>query len=269
MKLIFFKKKFIQLRLIVAILFSIIFIVFGYRYNSFKKIRFYLDYTTNSLYFLKNYLNELFNDFSYFFVKKKQLIKENDFLKREIVLRKFDNLLFEHIKKENESLRKFFNSPLRKNKNVMMTNVISVIDNKYHDQIIIDKGLNNGVYVGQPVINQDGIVGQVISVNKFSSRVLLICDVIHSLPVKLLRNGIRVIAGGIGCNYDLELKLIPDNFDVKIGDEVVTSGIGNVYPEGYPVAVISSIVQSNDSCLVVRARHYINLKKLYYLLLLW
>ncbi|MGX8894996.1 rod shape-determining protein MreC, partial [Enterobacter cloacae] len=79
-------------------------------------------------------------------------------------------------------------------------------------------------YEGQPVISDKGVVGQVIAVSELTSRVLLICDTSHALPVQVLRNDIRVIASGAGCADDLLLEALPANIDIRVGDVLVTSG---------------------------------------------
>ncbi len=116
------------------------------------------------------------------------------------------------------------------------TQVISTVNDPYSDQVVIDKGSVNGVYEGQPVISDKGVVGQVVAVAKLTSRVLLICDATDALPIQVLRNDIRVIAAGNGCTDDLQLEHLPANTDIRVGDVLVTSGLGGRFPEGYPVA---------------------------------
>ncbi len=107
----------------------------------------------------------------------------------------------------------------------MVTQVISTVNDPYSDQVVIDKGSVNGVYEGQPVISDKGVVGRVVAVAKLTSRVLLICDATHAAnPV--LRNDIRVIAAGNGCTDDLQLEHLPANTDIRVGDVLVTSGLG-------------------------------------------
>ncbi|MCX2959365.1 MAG: rod shape-determining protein MreC, partial [Serratia symbiotica] len=81
--------------------------------------------------------------------------------------------------------------------------------------------------------------------------VLLICDVAHALPIQVLRNDIRVIAAGSGCADDLQLEHLPSSADVRVGDVLVTSGLGGRFPEGYPVAVVSSVKVDNQRAYTV------------------
>lgn len=153
---------------------------------------------------------------------------------------------------------------------MMVTQVLSGANTPYRDQIVIDKGLHDGVYEGQPVISDKGVVGQVIAVSQFNSRVLLICDTTHALPIQVLRNDIRVIAVGTGCSDDLQLEPLPDNIDIRIGDVIVTSGLGGRFPEGYPVAIVSSVKHDTQRAYtIIHARPTADLQRLRYLLLLW
>lgn len=167
-------------------------------------------------------------------------------------------------------MRELLGSPLRQDEHKMVTQVISTGSDPYSDQVVIDKGSDNGVYEGQPVISDKGVVGQVVAVAKVTSRVLLICDASHALPIQVLRNDIRVIAAGSGCADDLQLEHLPNNTDIRVGDVLVTSGLGGRFPEGYPVAVVSSVkVDNQRAYTVIQARPTAGLQRLRYLLLLW
>lgn len=115
----------------------------------------------------------------------------------------------------------------------------------YTHQVMIDKGSVDGVYEGQPVISDKGIVGQINYVGAHNSRVLLLTDANNAIPVQAVRNDIRVIASGKGHLDMMQLEHIPTNTDLKVGDLLVTSGLGQRYPEGYPVGYISKIDNDN------------------------
>jgi rod shape-determining protein MreC len=173
-------------------------------------------------------------------------------------------------RQENARLRELLGSPLRQDEQKMVTQVISTVNDPYSDQVVIDKGSVNGVYEGQPVISDKGVVGQVVAVAKLTSRVLLICDATHALPIQVLRNDIRVIAAGNGCTDDLQLEHLPANTDIRVGDVLVTSGLGGRFPEGYPVGVVSSVrLDTQRAYTVIQARPTAGLQRLRYLLLLW
>lgn len=131
----------------------------------------------------------------------------------------------------------------------MVTQVMSSGTDPYSDHVVIDKGSNSGVYEGQPVISDRGVVGQVVAVSKFTSRVLLICDASHALPIQVLRNDIRVIAAGSGCSDDLLLEHLPSNTDIRVGDVLVTSGLGGRFLKAIPLP-LSLRSKSTTSALI-------------------
>jgi len=106
---------------------------------------------------------------------------------------------------------------------------------------VINKGQREGAYYGQPVVDADGVMGQIIHVGPFSSTVLLITDPSHALPVQINRNGLRAIAVGTGLDSILLLENLPTNADIRKGDLVVSSGLGHRFPQGYPVGVVEDI----------------------------
>ena len=108
-------------------------------------------------------------------------------------------------------------------------------------QLVLNKGTRDGVFVGQPLIDADGLMGQVVEVSDGSSRALLITDVTHSVPVQVNRNGVRAIVEGTGRLSSLEVRHVSATTDIETGDLLVTSGLGGRFPEGYPVAVVTEV----------------------------
>ena len=213
---------------------------------------------------------ELLDSVSQTLATRDQLELENRALRQELLLKNSDLLMLGQYKQENARLRELLGSPLRQDEQKMVTQVISTVNDPYSDQVVIDKGSVNGVYEGQPVISDKGVVGQVVAVAKMTSRVLLICDATHALPIQVLRNDIRVIAAGNGCTDDLQLEHLPANTDIRVGDVLVTSGLGGRFPEGYPVGVVSSVkLDTQRAYTVIQARPTAGLQRLRYLLLLW
>ncbi|SFN27165.1 rod shape-determining protein MreC [Izhakiella capsodis] len=270
MKPIFSKGPSLQLRLFTAVLVAIVVIVADSRLGAFSRIRTYMDTAVSPFYFLANEPGKILDSVSDALTSRHQLELENKALQRELLLKKSDLLLLGQYKQENARLRELLGSPLRHDEHMMVTQVISTSTDPYSNQVVIDKGSANGVYEGQPVISDKGVVGQVIAVAEYTSRVLLICDPSHALPVQVLRNDIRVIAAGNGCSEDLQLEHLPGNTDIRVGDVLVTSGLGGRFPEGYPVAVVSSVkVDAQRAYTVIKARPTAGLQRLRYLLLLW
>ncbi|MBG6037791.1 rod shape-determining protein MreC [Proteus cibarius] len=270
MKPIFSRGPSLQLRLIIAVVVAISLLIADNRIGAFSKVRQYLDTAVSPFYFLANGPRRFLDQISETFATRERLQFENQALRKELLVRSGESQLLEQFKQENARLRELLGSPLRQNEQMTVTQVLSGNSTPYRDQVVIDKGTNDGVYEGQPVISDKGVVGQVIAVSELTSRVLLICDTSHALPVQVLRNDIRVIASGAGCADDLLLEALPANIDIRVGDVLVTSGLGGRFPEGYPVGVVSSVKVDNQRAYsVINVRPSAELQRLRYLLLLW
>jgi rod shape-determining protein MreC len=119
--------------------------------------------------------------------------------------------------------------------------VISKEESAQRQRLLTNRGGNSGVFKYQPVITGEGVLGQVFRTGPFSSEIILITDAEHALPVQVLRSGVRTIAVGSGRSTSLELPYVPQNFDVKVGDLLVTSGLDRVFPYGLPVARVTRV----------------------------
>ncbi|EKO3722832.1 rod shape-determining protein MreC, partial [Vibrio metschnikovii] len=152
----------------------------------------------------------------------------------------------------------------------VVAEVMGVDTSPYRHQVVIDKGRVDGVYEGQPVINEKGIVGQVTFVAAHNSRVLLLIDPNSAIPVQNIRNDIRVIASGNGQTDEIQLEHIATSTDMNVGDMLVTSGLGGIYPEGYPVAYIAEVDKdTRREFAVIKATPVVDFTRLRYLLLIW
>jgi rod shape-determining protein MreC len=121
--------------------------------------------------------------------------------------------------------------------------VISVEGSTLRQRLIVNRGGNSGVTKAQPVITGEGVLGQVFRTGPFSAEVILITDAEHALPVQVLRSGVRTIALGTGRSTALDLPYVPQNYDVKVGDLLVTSGLGRVFPYGLPVGRVTKVTR--------------------------
>jgi rod shape-determining protein MreC len=119
--------------------------------------------------------------------------------------------------------------------------IINVQLNSLRHRLLIDRGATNGVFKGQAVLDDRGLIGQTTHVGPWSAEVILITDPEHAVPVRIERTGLRTIAVGGGDASSLALPYLPQNADVRAGDLLVTSGLGGVFPEGYPVARITEV----------------------------
>jgi rod shape-determining protein MreC len=149
---------------------------------------------------------------------------------------------FVALREENARLRALLGSRQRLGAEVLVAELIGVIPTPNTFQVEIDKGSDAGVFVGQAVIDADGLFGQVVEVAKFTSRVMLLVDASHAVPVQVNRNDIRSIAAGTGRMDRLELEYVPITADIREGDVLVSSGLGGHFPRGYPVGEVVSVV---------------------------
>jgi rod shape-determining protein MreC len=120
---------------------------------------------------------------------------------------------------------------------------MSVDANPYSHSLVIDVGTQDGVTDGQALIDADGVVGQVIEAGLMTSQAMLISDTNHALPVEVNRNGLRTIVVGTGKIDQLELPFVVNNADIRVGDLLVTSGLGGAFPAGYPVAIVETVTR--------------------------
>jgi rod shape-determining protein MreC len=143
------------------------------------------------------------------------------------------------------------------------------IDPRRH-RVLLNKGSSDDVYKGQPVLDADGVFGQITRVNRYSAEVILITDAETATPVRINRTGLRTIASGTG-NYDkLNLAFITGDADVKVGDTIVTSGLGGIFPPGYPVAHITKVHRDSSATFAtVEAKPLARMDHARELLLLW
>ncbi|EMR13376.1 rod shape-determining protein MreC [Methylophaga lonarensis MPL] len=145
------------------------------------------------------------------------------------------------LERENLRLRELLGSSFRLQERIQVAELLAVDSDPFSQQVILDKGQRFGVYVGQPVLDAHGVMGQVSEVSLFSSRVVLLTDPNHSIPVQINRNGLRGVVFGRGPSEQLKMDYMPHNADVRVGDLVVTSGLGGVFPTGYPVGVVREV----------------------------
>ncbi len=186
------------------------------------------------------------SSFSSNLATREALIAENTSLRGQQLLlqAKLQKLL--SLESENNELRELLkSSPKVQNERIAVAQLLSVSTDPLASELVIDKGLHSQVYEGQPVVDATGILGQITLVSPFTSRVLLITDLRSAVPVQDTRNGVRGLIVGRGSLAKLALTDIPETVDVKVGDVLVSSGLGGRYPEGYPVGVVS-LVQHNS-----------------------
>ncbi|CAM3870667.1 rod shape-determining protein MreC [Vibrio aquimaris] len=270
MKPIFGRGPSLQLRLFFAVIMSASLMLADSRLGAFAEIRYLLNSMVAPIQYLADVPRVIFDDAYERFNIRQDFMESNYKLKREILRLKNDMLLLDQYREENQRLRKLLGSSFVRDERKVVTEVMAVDTSPYRQQVVIDKGQIDGVYVGQPVANEKGIVGQVTFVSAHNSRVLLLTDSQSAIPVQVIRNDIRVIASGNGSIDRINLDHIPISLDIEEGDLLVTSGLGGVYPEGYPVAHVANVMRDTArEFATIEADPVVDFERLRYLLLVW
>lgn len=199
---------------------------------------------------------------------RNELTAENEQLKAEQLMMQRRLQKLAALTEQNVRLRELLNSAALVDDKVLATELIGIDPNPFTHRILIDKGERDGVVLGQPVLDARGLMGQVVEVMPYTSRVLLLTDTTHSIPVQVNRNGLRAIASGTGNPERLELRHVADTADIKEGDLLVSSGLGQRFPAGYPVAMVSEVIHdSGQPFAIVRAVPTAMLNRTRYMLL--
>ncbi|MGI9324909.1 MAG: rod shape-determining protein MreC [Pseudomonadales bacterium] len=173
---------------------------------------------------------------------RENLIADNEALRRQVLELSQVSQQFLALRSENERLRELLGSRRRVPHEVLVAELIGVVPGPSRLQIIIDKGSDADVRVGQAVVDAEGLFGQVVAVDKYTARVLLLSDSLHAVPAQINRTGQRGIVSGLGENIRLEMDGVPVNADIREGDLVVSSGLGGRFPVGYPIGHVDSVV---------------------------
>jgi len=180
-------------------------------------------------------------DLAEFFASRTTLQRENAALREERLTRAPELLTLEALKAENETLRKTLAARSRAPQGAIFAEVVYAGRDPFARTVMVDKGGQQGVQLGQPVIDSEGVLGQVTRVHPLLAEVTLVVDKDHPVPVQVVRNGLRGIVYGSGDGTTLELRHMAANADVEPGDLLVTSGIDEVYPAGLPVARVVQV----------------------------
>lgn len=270
MKSLFEHGPSLRTRLLLALMVAGVLMFFDHRLQTMQPVRSFLSTATAPVQYLAVLPEEIMDRLVYLATTRSALREDNQRLRDELLGLQMAVQRLNFLENENARLRQLLGSEVRAASRRMAAEVVSVATDPFSHQVVINKGYQNGVYEGQPVLDNRGIVGQVISVARNTARVLLISDQRHAISLRAERNDIRVIAQGTGSLTQLELSFIPHSTDLKEGDVLVSSGLGGVFPEGYPVAEIRVI--NRDERLPyaqVLVTPFAQLDRVRTLLLLW
>jgi rod shape-determining protein MreC len=162
-------------------------------------------------------------------------------LEQELRLAQFRLQRYEALEAESQRLRALRDKTAEVTDRFVIGNVMDIDLDAFRERVLVDKGAQDGVFVGQAVLDSGGVFGQVARVGQLTAEVILVSDATHAIPVQVNRNGLRTIAVGTGDMGRLKLPYLPTSADVIAGDLLVTSGLGGGFPAGYPVGTVAEV----------------------------
>jgi len=204
------------------------------------------------------------------FATKTRVEAENVKLAADNLVLRLRLLRFDSLEQENRRLRAVRESSPRAVQRSLVAEIVRVDLDPFRQRVLINKGTRADVFRGQAAIDANGIYGQVTRVGPYSAEIILISDPEHAIPVQVNRTGTRSIALGTGRSGLLSLPYLPQNTDVIVGDLLVSSGLGGVYPPGYPVGKVTAVTRdSGQPLLDVEAEPLAGLDRDPEVLLVW
>jgi rod shape-determining protein MreC len=220
---------------------SAVLMVMDHKYKSLESLRAGLSVAIYPIQMLVEVPNTVSEWFSESLATRRHLQEENDSLHTQIFMQKAQMQKLASLEAENIRLRELLDSSFEVGERVIIAELMSVNLDPYKHQIVINKGQLDGIYPGQPLLDAEGVMGQIVHAGPYTSTAVLITDTAHAIPVQVNRNGLRSIALGSGTINRLDLPYIPNSADIQPGDLLITSGLGGRFPPGYPVAVVTAV----------------------------
>lgn len=236
-----------------------------------NEIRKKSSYIIQPIYLISAYPSKIYKNISMYLNSKSNLILENKRLEKKVFIQSGIIQKIPALKSENKRLKRLLSSSDPKNSSkILIANLIQVNLNPFSNKVVIDKGENKKLHLGQTVIDSIGVLGQVSEINKEFSIVTLITDPGHALLGINPRTDKRIVISGTGDNRKLKAKYISLNEDIAKGDILITSGLDNVFPEGHLIGEISKIEKNvNDDFLDVTVTPSSSMSSNREVMLLW
>ncbi|NNJ96093.1 MAG: rod shape-determining protein MreC [Gammaproteobacteria bacterium] len=270
MQTLFLRGPSVTLRMIILVILSIILMTADHRWQHLDTVRNTLSYLLFPVEYVVDLPIRLYYWGQQNMSSHQTLLRENRDLKdlqlqSRVQLQKLDIL-----EKENERLRQLLSATPKTPEDHLIAEIVSVDVDPYRHFIVLNKGAKDRVYKGQPIIDAHGVMGQIVYVNALTSTAMLISDVSHAIPVQIDRTGLRSVAFGAGQTDYLDLRHIPHNADIRVGDKLISSGLGERFPRNYPVATITNIDRDTGETFIdVRALPMAQLDTSREVLLVW
>ncbi|NYT28283.1 rod shape-determining protein MreC [Candidatus Thiodubiliella endoseptemdiera] len=240
------------LKLFIPILIAIFLIFSDYKFSYLDSVKQSIARLISPVYLLVNLPSQFYIWINEQGTSKQFLLNQNKRLNVELTRLKVDLQDHNALLLDNQKLSDLLKSRYQLDKGIfVLARVGAISQSRLKKQIVINKGVGDGIEIGQIVLGADGVLGQVSQVTPLYSTILLITDPTQHIPIKNQRNGIRGIGKGIASQQGkLMVNFIESGLDVKVGDVFLTSAIGSKFPAGYPVGRVIHIEnRTNDPFL--------------------
>jgi rod shape-determining protein MreC len=214
------------------------------RLATFSTVRSWLALPVAPIHFIVNAPTRWVNNIRVILNTHDNLVNENLRLKSDQLLLQSRLQRLIAIESENNYLKALMQSAQKVKTKTLIADLMGLNAEQFMKEVVLDKGARHGVYVGQPVLDATGVMGQVIKVDLFTSRVLLVNDPHSGVAVQNVRTGMRSVAVGDSYTGKMRLLYVSKTVDIKPGDIFMTSGLGDHYPEGYPVGKVVNVVNN-------------------------
>ena len=229
------------LQLLLWMALSIVMMTVDHRYHYLDGMRDILSTVVYPLHYLSRLPSDTQDWINKNLAGRTTLLEENARLREKQVFLNAQLQKLTTLEAENRRLRSLLESAVNAPERMLIAELLAVDFDPYRHHILLNRGRQHGINIGQPVIDQQGVIGQIVRADPLTSTVILITDPNHALPIQIDRTGARTLALGTGQFQELELRHIPNNGDVRVGDLLVTSGLGGRFPRGYPVGVVTKV----------------------------
>ncbi len=249
---------------------SVVVMVLDHRGGYLDTARLWMSAAASPIYAVVQTPYQLWSWITGSFADRSRLRTEKEKLTEQLRVARTQLLRFEALNEENRRLREIREASKGVSERTLIAEIINVSVQPFRHMVVINKGADDGVFRGQPVLDAFGVVGQVMQVGKSTATLILITDAEHAIPVQVNRNGIRSIAVGTGQSAKLSLPYMTVESDVLRGDLLVSSGLDEIFPAGYPVATVTQVERNSaDTFALVEARPLAQLDRDREVLLLW
>ena len=229
------------LRLLLYLTAALILMVADHRGGYLERVRSWAGLLAGPVYLVASSPARLAQGLRENFGSRSQLAADNEALRHELLVSNARVNRLEAVQLENQRLRGLLQGTRGLQLSVQLASLVDIDLDPFRHRIVIDTGSNGGVSEGLAVIDGRGVVGQVVDTTPLNATVMLVSDPSHAVPVQIVRSGLRTIAYGTGRIDKLLLPNIPLSADVRVGDQLITSGLGGTFPAGFPVGTIEML----------------------------